>query len=155
MYNLVLTVHSLLRWAVVVLAVWAIARAWTGVATRRAWTPLDDSAGRWYAMILDIQVLLGLLLYGVLSPVTMQALSDMGAAMRDPILRFWAVEHVALMLIALVVAHIGRVRARRAANDAARHRAAAIFHTMSFVCLLAALPWPFMAAGRPLLRFGS
>jgi hypothetical protein len=154
MYITVLTLHSLLRWAVVGLGLWAIARAWSGVVGRRRWTPLDDAAGRWFVASLDVQVLLGLILYGLLSPVTMQALSDMGAAMRDPLLRFWAVEHAVLMIVAVVVAHVGRARSRRAAHDMARHRPAAIAYTIALVCVLAALPWPFLDVGRPLLRFG-
>ena len=52
----------------------------------------------------------------------------MGAAMKDPLLRFFAVEHVTLMLIGVaLLVHVGRVRARKALTDQARHRAAAIF----------------------------
>ena len=65
---------------------------------------------------LDVQVLLGLLLYGSLSPFTAQAMSDFGAAMRDPVLRFWAVEHFTMMLSAAVLVHVGRVLARKTAS---------------------------------------
>ena len=62
---------------------------------------------------LDVQMLLGLLLYGVLSPYTAAAMKDFGAAMRDPVLRFWAVEHLTMMLSAVVLVHVGRVLARK------------------------------------------
>jgi hypothetical protein len=155
MYITTLTLHSLLRWAVIFIGLWTIARAFAGMSSRRAWSPTDDSAARWFTIVLDAQVLIGLVLYGLLSPITTQALSDMGAAMRNPAQRFWAVEHVTLMIVAVVLAHIGRARSRRAVSDAARHRSAAIFYTLALLAVLAAIPWPFMADGRPLVRLGG
>jgi hypothetical protein len=154
MYVTLLTLHSLLRWAVILFGIWAVLRAFSGMSSRRAWAPDDETAGRWFTITLDVQVLLGLLLYGLFSPLAWQAFSDMGAAMRTPLLRFWAVEHVALMLVAVALAHIGRARMRRPVSDAARHKGAAIFFGLSLLAILAAIPWPFMAVGRPLFRLG-
>jgi hypothetical protein len=155
MYSLVLTVHSLLRWVVLLFGLWAIVRAYGGVSSRRAWAPSDDSAGRWFIISMDVQFVIGLVLYGFLSPITMQALADLGGAMRDPVQRFWAVEHITLMIAGLVLAHIGRARARRAVTDAARHRNSALFYTLAVLAVLAAIPWPFLTDGRPLFRLGA
>jgi hypothetical protein len=152
MYQPTLWLHSWLRWVVLLLALVAVARAIGGAASRRAWSPADEAAGKWFTISMDIQLLVGLLLYGLLSPITQAAFADMGAAMRDSALRFWAVEHFVVMLAAVAFAHIGRARARRPGSDAARFRTAAIFYTLSLVALLAAIPWPFMANARPLLR---
>ena len=53
-------------------------------------------------------MLLGLLRYFVLSPFTTEAMRDFCAAMKS-LLRFFAVEHVSLMLAAVVIVHVGRV----------------------------------------------
>jgi len=71
--------------------------------------------GLFFMITLDLQLLLGLVLYFVLSPFTTQALNDFGAAMRNAPLRFFAVEHVTLMLAAVILVHVGRVLARKAA----------------------------------------
>lgn len=152
MYQPTLWLHSWLRWAVLLLAILAVARAIGGAASRRGWAPADEAAGKWFTIGMDVQFLVGLLLYGLLSPITQAAFADMGGAMRDSALRFWAVEHFFVMILALAFAHVGRSRARRARSDAARFRSAAIFYTLSLVAMLAAIPWPFMANARPLLR---
>jgi hypothetical protein len=151
MFLVTLVLHSLLRWAVLIFGLVAIVKGFAGWFGRKPWTPLDDRAGRMFVITLDVQTLIGLLLYGVLSPITWTAFSDMGAAMRDPLLRFFAVEHLTLMLVALALVHIGRARAKRARTDQARHRTAAIFYTLGMIALLAGIPWPGMPAGRPLL----
>jgi hypothetical protein len=70
--------------------------------------------------------------------------------MKDAFLRFYAVEHLALMLVALGLVHVGRARSRKAPSDAARHRAASIFFLLGLLAILVAIPWPGRAVGRPL-----
>jgi hypothetical protein len=152
MYVWTLVLHSWLRWLVLVAGAIAVARSLAGLSGRRPWTSADDAAGKWFVISLDVQLLIGLLLYGVLSPITRVAFGDMGAAMRDPALRFWAVEHFFLMVVAVALAHIGRARARRAPAPAGRHRNAFIFYGLALLAVVVAIPWPFMAHARPLFR---
>jgi hypothetical protein len=149
MLFLALTVHSLLRWAVILLGAWAVSRAKRGWFFGRPWTEGDDLAGRLFVIGFDVQVLLGLLLYFVLSPVTTGAFQNMSGAMQDSGVRFWVVEHLAAMLLGLALAHIGRVRLRRATDDRMRHRRAALFFGCALLLVLLGTPWPFMPVGRP------
>src|SRR5437762_6473999 len=113
MYSAVLILHSWLRWVALVAgvgAVLAVAREGSAGAQR------TDRWGLVLMIALDIQLLVGLLLYFVLSPFTTEALKNMGAAMRSPMLRFFAVEHVTMMLVAVILVHVGRVLARKAAG---------------------------------------
>jgi hypothetical protein len=150
-YSTVLAIHSWVRWAVLLTALAAVGRA--AMAGGRPWTRTDDRAGRLFSITLDIQFLLGILLYFALSPFTRQAMQDFGLAMRTTGLRFWAVEHVLGMVIALALAHIGRGRIRKAADDRKRHRAALVFYTLALLAILVSIPWPGMPTGRPLLRW--
>jgi len=152
MYLLTLALHSLLRWIVLAAGFVALGRAVAGARGRREWAPGDEKAGRWFVAALDAQLLLGLLLYLRLSPMTTSAFQDFGGAMGNAVLRFWAVEHIAGMVIALVLAHVGRVRIRRLTDAARRHRTAAIFFGLALVAILVTIPWPGVPAARPLFR---
>ena len=103
--------------------------------------------------MLDLQVLLGLLLYFVFSPLTKAALSDFGGAMSDPLMRFWAVEHGFGMIIGVALAHAGMSRARKAATDTMRHKRVAVFFILALIAILAAIPWPGRVYVRPLFRW--
>ena len=145
MYELVLTAHSWLRWVALVAGLVA-----TGLAAAG-----PNRADRWGLILviaLDLQLLLGLALYLALSPITTATFGDFGAAMRDPAVRFWAVEHVSLMLFAVVMAHVGRVLARKAASPAAKRKRLLVCFVLSTIAMIAATPWPGMAGGRPLFR---
>lgn len=153
MYAGVLLLHSWLRWAVLLAALVVLVRSLSGWATGRGWSRGDDGAGSAFVGILDVQMLLGLLLYGWLSPITWAAFADLGGAMRQPMLRFWAVEHVFGMVAAIVVAHVGRTRLRHATTDRQRHRITAISVGIAVLLVLATIPWPFMPYARPLFRW--
>lgn len=151
MYSAALTFHSLLRWVVLLAGLLAVARACAGWAGTRPWTAADNRAGIWFTAALDLQLLAGLLLYLVLSPLTQAALENVAATMGNASLRFWSVEHPFGMVIALVLAHVGRVRIRKATTDASRHRVAAILFAIAMVVILLLSPWPGTSNARPLL----
>lgn len=132
-----LNLHNYLRWAVLIIGLIAIVLAWAGVSSRGRWTPQQVNLGRWFSSAFDLQVLVGLLLYVWLSPVTSSAFSDMGAAMKNSDVRFYLVEHSLVMILAAVLVHVGAARARK--NDSPLQ--AAIFYTLAFVAVLAIIPW--------------
>jgi len=150
MFTALLVVHSLLRWVVLALAFLALARAVSGASSRRIWTSTDENAGKYFILFLDLQVLIGLVLYVALSPTTQAIFRNFGEAMGNSVTRFWAVEHIFGMLVAVALAHVGRVRARKVLLPGARHRTLAIFFGLSLLVMLLTIPWPFMPAARPL-----
>lgn len=151
-YAVILTIHSWLRWVVILTGIVAFVRAASGASSSKPWTPTDDRAGFWFSIALDVQFLLGLVLYVFLSPFTHTAFGDIGAAMKNSGLRFWLVEHPFGMLIAIGLVHIGRARARKT-DSLRRHRLVAIFFALALIALLVSIPWPGTPAARPLLRW--
>ncbi len=147
MYTTVLVLHSWIRWIALVAGVGT-----TFAALRRQ----DATAERWALvtmMTLDLQLLLGLLLYLVVSPNMQEILSHFGDAMKDPTARFWAVEHISAMLLAVVLAHVGRVLARKAATPDKRRARLLVCFGLATILMIVGMPWPGRAGGRPLFRF--
>jgi heme A synthase len=150
MYSVVLLAHSWIRWIALVAAVGTV------LAALRIRVPADRAgADRWSlaAMaVLDLQMLLGLLLYLALSPFTAEAMKNMSAAMQNPQLRFWAVEHLTSMILAIVLAHVGRVVARRASTPSSIRVRLLMCFGLATILLIMGIPWPGFANGRPLFR---
>jgi hypothetical protein len=143
MHELVLVLHSWVRWVAIIAGIFATASAFTssqgGSSNRSALI---------FTIALDIQFLLGLILL-----FTMNVFADFGATMRDPIARFYTVEHETIMIIAIAVAHVGRVLARKAATPAAARTRSLICFGLATILLLVGTPWPGTHDNRPLFRF--
>jgi hypothetical protein len=122
-YALLRLVHGYWRWAVVASALVVFVRAVAGAHTRRAWTHDDDRAVRLFMSALDLQVLIGFILYFAFSPFWPAMYESFRESMRSPVARFFGIEHETAMLLAMTAAHIGRARARRAADDVGKHHA--------------------------------
>lgn len=152
MYTAFLTIHNLLRWVVLIAGLMTVIRAFAGLSGNRAWQRADDQTGLIYTAAFDLQILVGLILFFAVSPITTRALSDFAAAMGNTLMRYFTVEHSLLMLVAVVLAHVGRSLSRRAPTDRAKFRRAAIWFTLSLILTLVAIPWPFLDPGRPLFR---
>jgi hypothetical protein len=147
MYSFVLVLHSWLRWIAIAAGIGA-----TAAATSSPPVGGSDRPSLLFMISMDLQMLLGLLLYAFLSPNTAAIFKDFGAAMKDPVARFWAVEHVTMMLAAVVLAHVGRVLARKAATPGAKRTRLMVCFGLSTLLMIAGTPWPGTRAGRPLFR---
>jgi hypothetical protein len=90
---------------------------------------------------LHTQLLIGLALYFFFSPITLAALADFGAAMKNPEMRLVAVEHVSMNIIAIVLATINNAKNKKAIADAAKHKNALIFTIVALVLILSRIPW--------------
>jgi hypothetical protein len=152
MYIAVLFIHSWLRWVVLALGLAVLLAAFGGMRTGSAWAPKHERLQKAFLAVLDTQFLLGLLLWFFLSPITAAARANMAAAMKDGQLRYFGVEHLLTMLIAVAVAHVGRVRARRR-EGRMRYRSTVITQVLWLVLTLLAIPWPGLDVARPLFRF--
>lgn len=150
MYPVILMLHSVLRWLVLIAAVAVLIYAFRGWLGRRPWQKLDDRLGLIYTSLMDTQLLVGLILYIFLSPRTTAFFANgFQASAGDRQSLFFAVEHIFTMLVAVVLAHVGRALSRRAVADAGKHARAALWYGLSVLALLAGIPWPFLAYGRP------
>lgn len=139
-----LFLHNLTRWVVIGTAIWALISAWRGWLGKRTWTETDRKAGVFFGIAMDTQLLIGLILYFGLSPKGAAAFAQgMATVMGDNILRFYAVEHIFMMVLAVVFVHLGSVFAKKAAEDTRKFRAAAIWYSLSVLLVLVSIPWQY------------
>jgi len=141
MYTEILQAHDILRWVLLLSLVITLVKYIAGWLGNHLWTKSDNFLGILFTSLMDLQLITGLTLYFFLSPITKTAFSDMGAAMKDADLRFYAVEHFFLMLIAVVLVHIGRAKSKKAIHDASKFKIAAIYFLIAFAFILAGIPW--------------
>ena len=150
MYNFLLSFHSIVRWLVVIAALAAFGKVCAGWLGKGSWTRLDDRLGLFFTITMDIQALIGILLY-IFSPLVRTALAHFSLTLSDPTQLFFSLFHEILMLVAVALAHIGRSRARKAEGNPLKFRTAAVFYGLSILVVLVAIPWPF-TFGRPWIR---
>ena len=148
MYAALLVFHSLTRWLVLVSLLFAIGRAFRGWLANKPYTLFDERTRIITATFAHIQLVLGLWLYFI-SPVVNYFLHHMATAMHLREIRFFGLEHVTMMLIAIVVITIGSAKAKRKATGPEKFRTTAIWFTIGLLII-----WSFSPLiHRPLFRW--
>ncbi len=141
MYTGFLHLHNMLRWFVLIIALIVLIRSYYGWLGKAKWNKADNIFGIIFTASMDFQFLVGTVLYAFLSPITKAAFSNFGAAMQNTELRFYAVEHILMMVVALILVHIGRAKLKRATSGKKKFMMASVFYTLAIIIILAAIPW--------------
>jgi hypothetical protein len=150
MYQTLLLLHSWLRWFVLLTGVLAVFRAYAGWSGNRPFAKADNGISAAFSGFMWLQVIVGLGLYFGLSPWGLNGLKQYG--MKDPTARFFGVEHIAVMIIATIIAQVGRIALKRAPDGALRHKKAFIYFGIALLLVLLMIPWGIWNPARPLFR---
>jgi len=138
--------HSVGRWIVLLLLLIAIFNSL--VAGRRPWIRSDARTGTILVIFADIMFLVGLALW-YFGPRGYKYIEEFGmsAVMKNPSYRFFAIEHITMMLVAIILIHIGKVQAKKPISDKAKHKRTLIFYLLALIIILISIPWPFREVG--------
>lgn len=147
MYDLLLSIHNLVRWFFLAAALYAIFKAVMGISSQGTFTKSDKTAGALLVAAAHTMLLLGIILLFV-SPNVQAAAQNMGAAMKDKALRFILIEHPLTMIIAVALIQIGRIRSKKAYADLDKHKRSLTFYGIALVLVLSRIPWNV-----PVIRF--
>jgi len=112
MYNFLLMAHSGWRYLALLALVIAVVKYLMGWLGNGGWGKLDRQIGLIASIVVDIQLLLGLILWPI-------------AWMDHPLSTTRGMEHPVWMIIAIAAMHIGQARVKKAA-DGDKARTAAI-----------------------------
>jgi hypothetical protein len=152
MYNIFLSLHSLLRWVILILLLINLLRHF--VALNKPFNSTDKKLGLWLMIAAHITLLIGIYqwfagMYGYQNLMN----QGMRVVMQNGNYRFFAVEHTVGMLIAVALITFARGVYRKEIPDGKKHRRCITLYLLALVIILAFIPWPGMdQVGRPLFR---
>lgn len=139
--TITLFIHNLLRWAIVVSALYTLFLLYRGWIKKQTWKETHRKSAMIFTILLDIQLLIGFLLFFVFSDLVKAAFANMAAAMGNQLLRFFTVEHSLMMILAIVFGHLASAAGKKDLPDQDKFKRAAIFNTIALFLLIAAIPW--------------
>jgi hypothetical protein len=140
MLNGLIHAHSGLRWVVLVLLVATTFKALMKWRSNVTYSEGDRKLNLFAMISMHVQLLLGLALFSMSDKVNF-------SQMKDAMYRFFSVEHSVMMLLAIALVTIGHSKAKKATDDAKKHKTIFIYYLIGLVLVLAAIPWPFRGWG--------
>ncbi len=140
--NILVHSHSGLRWILILLFLTSLMLLYITAFGKKK----GATAARKFALITlivtHIQLIIGLVLYFI-SPLVVFSSSSM----KNPVYRFYLVEHISLMLVAIVLVTIGYSTAKKIEDQVVSARKMFYFYLVGFLLILISIPWPFRNLG--------
>jgi hypothetical protein len=152
MYDTLLFLHSWIRWLALILVLVLFFRMSWGVRSGSSYSTGDVRLKWTVVFVFDIQFLLGCLLYIVYSPIVKAAYQSNSGFLGSHVLRFYSLEHVFNMVIAVVVLHWGSLAVKKAKDSLEKFKKGVRFIGVTLILILLGFPWPFLKYGRELFR---
>lgn len=128
--------HSALRWVILILLLVSLVQAFSKNSKLQ-------KTSLFLLIAAHITLLLGIFQYfaGDFGFKIIDRVGGFGNVMKDSFARFWVVEHLSAMLIAIVLITMARGRVKKQ-----NYGAASWMYVVALILILAAVPWPFREA---------
>ncbi|MDP4263790.1 MAG: hypothetical protein Q8941_14780 [Bacteroidota bacterium] len=149
-----LDLHNLLRWIVLFLLIYSIARSYAGWKQKKAFLNRDRKAWLFTLISAHITLLIGLYqwLWGKHLGMLRTTLPPGFSIMKDKFYRFFWVEHPTFMILAIIMITLAYGSAKKPIADDAKYKRALWLFIVALLFILVAVPWPFRnIIGRPWL----
>jgi lysylphosphatidylglycerol synthetase-like protein (DUF2156 family) len=135
MYHGLLTTHSYLRYFVLLMLIVVIIMSFIGWTGKKPYTRQHDKTSLFLFICTHIQLLVGIILY-IVSSTSGGRVQFNSDTMKNAALRYFAVEHVITMLIAVVLITIARTGAKKLTVDQDKHKRLFILNLVALVIIL-------------------
>src|SRR5438105_2378992 len=136
MYTGLLHLHSFLRWVILLLLVISVLMSLAGMTGKKPFSAGQKKTGLFLMICAHIELLIGLYQW-IAGPWGVKRLGDIGT---DAVARFYGVEHITMMIVAIVLITMGRGVAKKNIPDAAKQKRTFWFFLVALVIILAAIP---------------
>lgn len=134
MNTALLHTHSLLRYLILAGLLIVIVRSLAGWMNKKPYTGFDNKVSLYLFIFTHIQLLIGLVQYMVSDTVQFNA-----GTMKNKELRYWAVEHITIMLMAIVLITVAYISVKKITTDEAKHKRMFVFNALALLLILVAI----------------
>jgi uncharacterized membrane protein SirB2 len=142
LYSFFLQAHSGFRYVVTILVLLAIILSFSGWFGKKPYTPANRKINMFAMISAHIQLVLGLVLYFISPFVQFNS-----TTMKNPDTRYWTVEHITMMIIAIALITVGHIKSKKIVLPEQKHRTIAIYYTVALLIIIIAI----VQSQRPLL----
>jgi hypothetical protein len=126
--------HSGLRWIALLLLLLAIINAFTA----KNYEKKHRLVNLFTMITFHTQLLLGIILYFLSDKVQF-----IEGWMKQAMYRFYGMEHLTGMLLAIIAITIGHSKSKKGADAAAKFKAIKLWYVLALILVVAFIPWPF------------
>jgi hypothetical protein len=138
-YSIVFTTHVFVSVVTLLAGFFTVVRSVFGWIMKKNYTRLDFVSSLVFTLALYMQLVLGFMVYILLRASLKAPVFEIPNSANDASLRFWAIEHIALMIFALFLTQLGRFYIKWSTASIKRFRASVFYYGTSLFLIIFSL----------------
>ena len=148
METIELIIHSILRWVILITLFIHLYCIYSGYFRNKEFSKFNKIFSHLTVGFVHLQFVVGLYVYYTSEKINI-FLENVKESMSIYELRFFAVEHSSIMLLAIILITIGSFKSKRIEDDRTKYKIQMKYFTIGLILILASIPWNLS----PLFRF--
>ena len=139
LYTFAFKIHIYISTVTLVTGILNVVLSAQGLKKKRLYNRWDGGVSLFFNVALYLQLILGFITYFTLRTSLEGPLWEVPNTENDASLRFWAIEHIALMIFALFLTQLGRLFIRKSTIDSRKFKASLFYFGASLLLILFSL----------------
>ena len=139
--DFLLDLHNINRWLFLAFGLYAITKASLGIIKNQEYGKTHNLSAVLFIAVTHLQALIGLILY--FGRGWHNFIPQLGEYMKQTSIRFWTIEHIFGMLVAVVLIQMGRTKSKKESESRNKFKISLWYFSIAMLIVLATIPWPF------------
>jgi hypothetical protein len=131
--------HTLISLSFLIIAIWLFIRAFNGIIYKKTFVRLDRLLSFGFIGSLYLQLIFGLILFSNLGSSLGYSYLSNDNTVKEVSKRLWPIEHIVLMLFALLIANLGLIISINTKSDKRKYINIIIYYSISILLIIFSL----------------
>jgi hypothetical protein len=133
--------HSGWAYITLIILIFAVVNAVIGLTSKKEFKDKDLRISLFTLIIAHLQLIIGFIAYFVSAQFAYVLDNGMGAAMKQPEIRLFVIEHPLMMILAIVLITMGFSKHKKQTTDKGKFKTVALYYGIALVFVLSRIPW--------------
>ncbi len=133
--------HSGWAYITLIILIFAVVNALIGLTSKKEFKDKDLRVSLFTLIVAHLQLIIGFIAYFLSAQFAFVLDNGMGAAMKEPEIRLYVIEHPLMMILAITVITIGFSKHKKQTADNGKFKTIALYYGIALIFVLSRIPW--------------
>jgi heme A synthase len=133
--------HSGWAYITLIILVFAVVNALIGLTSKKEFKDKDLRISLFTLIVAHLQLIIGFIAYFLSAQFAYVLDNGMGAAMKQPEIRLFIIEHPLMMILAIVLITMGFSKHKKQTTDNGKFKTIALYYGIALIFVLSRIPW--------------
>jgi len=133
--------HSGWAYITLLVLIFAVVNAIIGLSSKKEFKDKDLRISLFTLIVSHLQLIIGFIAFFASAQFSYVLDKGMGAAMKEPNIRLFVVEHPLMMILAIAAITVGFSKHKKQSTDSGKFKTISLYYGIALIFVLSRIPW--------------